>query len=65
MDFFLIFKKKQNQGVTLMELLFVIAIIGILIGVVLVALGPAKKKGKEARITSDLTELQSLAENNY
>jgi len=54
-----------NKGFTLTELLMVIAIIGILAGITLVALGPARKQAKEARVISDLYQLQNLAENIY
>jgi len=54
-----------NKGFTLIELLIVITIIGILAGVTLVALGPARQQGREARVISDLYQLQNVAENIY
>ena len=43
-------------------MLVVIAIIGLLSSVVLVALGPSRNKAKDARIISDLRQIQVIAE---
>lgn len=60
------FKKiKENKGFTLIELLVVIAIIGILASVVLVSLQSARKKGNDARVMSNVTQLRTLIESSY
>lgn len=57
--------KKKSKGFTLTEIMVVIAIIGILVGIVVVALPKIRQSAKDARITSDLLQLQNLAENIY
>jgi prepilin-type N-terminal cleavage/methylation domain-containing protein len=55
-------KMKNNKGFTLIEMLVVIAIIGLLSSVVLVALGPSRNKAKDARIISDINQARAAAE---
>ena len=58
-------KKQNNQkkrGFTLIELLVVIAIIGLLSSIILASLNSAKKKAQEARILTDLHQLQNALE---
>ncbi len=51
----------MKKAFTLIELLIVIAIIGILAGIVLVSLSGALKKGKDSRIQADLQQVRQIA----
>lgn len=59
------FLKKNLGGFTLIEIMVVIVIIGILVGIVIVGAGLARNKAKDARVTSDMLQLQNLAERIY
>jgi prepilin-type N-terminal cleavage/methylation domain-containing protein len=49
----------KKKGFTLIEMLIVIAIVGILASLVLVGLGPVQKRGRDARRISDLRQIQN------
>ncbi|MBU1102918.1 type II secretion system GspH family protein [Patescibacteria group bacterium] len=63
------FLKRNNQktltGFTLIELLVVIAIIGLLASVVLVLLGDARQKSRDARRWSDVRQISTAMEMYY
>ncbi len=55
----------NRKGFTLIEMLVVVAVIGILSSVLLNALGPAKQKAKDSRIEQELSQVRDLAETLY
>ncbi len=57
--------KQGKSGFTLIEMLVVVAIIGLLSSVVLNALGPARNKAKDARIMQEVGQVRDIAETVY
>jgi len=55
----------KNKGFTLVEMMVVIAVVGILAAAVLAALGPSRNKAKDTRIISGLNQVRALAETLY
>jgi len=55
----------KKKGFTLIELLVVIAVIGLLASIVLVSLGPARKKARDARRQSDIRQINLAMEMCY
>lgn len=53
---------KNQKGFTLIEMLIVVAIIGILSAVILVGLGPTQRTGRDARRLADLKQVQTALE---
>lgn len=58
-------KIRNHRGFTLIEMLIVVAIIGILSSIVLVGLGPVQRQGRDARRISDLRQTQTALELYY
>lgn len=55
----------NRKGFTLVEMLVVIAVIGIISTVALTALGPSRNKAKDSRIISGLNQIRAVAETIY
>lgn len=54
-----------TRGFTLIELMVVIAIIGLLASIILVSLSTAQQKGRDARRIADLKEIETALELYY
>lgn len=50
---------KNQKGFTLIELLVVVAIIGMLISIILVGLGSARQKSRDAKRLSDMQQIKT------
>ncbi len=55
----------MKKAFTLVEMLVVIAIIGILATAVIIALGPARTQAKDSRIRGDVQQMRSLMETYF
>ena len=56
---------EKRKGFTLIEMLIVVAIVGILASVVLIGLGPTQRSGRDARRLADLKQVQTGLELYY
>jgi prepilin-type N-terminal cleavage/methylation domain-containing protein len=54
-----------KKGFTLIEMLIVVAIIGILASVVVIGIGPAQQRARDSRRASDLKQIQTSIELYY
>jgi len=58
-------KRQTRSGFTLIEMLVVVAIVGLLSSTLLVGLGDARRKARDARRIADLRQVQNGLENYY
>lgn len=59
------FKNIKNSGFTLLELLVVVAIIGILASITMIAISDSQNKSKDSRIKSQIVNLRRVTEIYY
>ena len=57
--------ERKSKGFTLIELLVVISIIGILSSIVLISMGGAREKARDARRSSDIRQIGTALELYY
>ncbi|HUD02706.1 MAG TPA: prepilin-type N-terminal cleavage/methylation domain-containing protein, partial [Candidatus Paceibacterota bacterium] len=57
--------KVRKKGFTLIELMVVIAIIGILASIIMVSLSSAQSKGRDAKRVADIRTIQLALEEYY
>jgi len=55
----------MKKAFTLIEMLVVVAIIGILATAVIISIGPARTQARDARIRGDVEQLRNLAETYF
>ena len=55
----------NRKGFTLIEMLVVVAIVGLLSSVVVVGVGGARQKARDAKRVSDVRQIQTWFESNY
>lgn len=59
------FTRSARSGFTLVEMLVVVAIVGILSSVLIVELNPARDKARDARIMNQVNQVRTIAEALY
>jgi prepilin-type N-terminal cleavage/methylation domain-containing protein len=57
--------KNNRKGFTLIEMLVVVAIVGLLSSVVVVGVGGARQKARDAKRVSDVRQIQTWFESSY
>ncbi|MBI2278638.1 MAG: type II secretion system protein [Candidatus Brennerbacteria bacterium] len=57
--------KNKQSGFTLIEMLVVVAIIGLLSSVVVIGVGGARQKARDTKRVADLRQIQTYLEANY
>ncbi len=56
---------ENRKGFTLIEMLVVIAIIGLLSSIIVIGLGSARSQARDARRMADVKEIQNYVEQNF